>query len=455
MTLRSPPAIGLAVALALLPCACRRRAVPQRLDGAATAVRQAAPVVEPERAGLLLVDEDGVAKLLCLPERGPPRELFPGRKLRQVLDGVGQDGAVTVAALAAASGAEPKKPGGHLVLLSPDSAPRILANGARGARFSPSGDALAFETASREHVGGGAVVEVRRSHVLELATGKIAELGEAVDPRWEADGKHLRATRLTKTIEDRRVATAVRWTSFRVRWERGSQKMETWGRGSAQIPAPLGTAVAWSEDQRDPLAFGHCAVRLGRGGHQHPIVGPFCTGLADDRGVRWSPDGQWLAFPRPGPVPGERKPGTFFIDVVGVEGGRYPPLSALYARVGPSQAAVAGAPGTIWLDWSPAQRLLAVQDGADDLRIYDFEAHTISLVGRGGKPRWSPGGGYLLVLAAREVTAKDGVLPSRGSDGSAVAAFVLPGAARAAAIDLGPVRDIRWLAAEACAGPGR
>lgn len=429
----------------LLVWGCRGRTTARRADAGPTVVRQALP----ESTALLLVDGDGAARLRCLPAGGPPRELFAGAELLHVFDATWTNGGVVAAALVARVGGRQREPGGGLALLAPGSPPRIVANGARMARFSPNGDALVFETVARRHVGGGAVVEVGGSHVLELATGQVTELGELVDPRWEADGKRLRATRLTKAIEDRGARTAVRSTSFRVRWERESGTIETWGRGSAQIPAPLGTAVAWSEDQSGALAPSHCAVRLGRGGHQHPIVGPFCKGVADDRGARWSLDGRWLAFPRPGPVPGERKPGTFFIDVVGIEGGRHPALSGLYARVGPGQAGIAGAPGTVWLDWSPSGRALAVQDGADDLRVYDFEAQAIAGMGKGVKPRWSPGGGYLLVLAPGP-TAADG---GRGQPtcGSAAPAFVLRGASRATRLELGSVRDVRWLPAAACA----
>jgi hypothetical protein len=437
---RFPVVLGLLVA-----CGCRGRAAPRRSDAAAPIVRRPAP---PERAALLLVDAEGAAKMACLPGRGQPREIFSGVRLLDVFNVTWRDGGVVAAAQVAPFGARPRVPAGAFALLAPGSPPRILASGVRTARFSPSGDALAFETAARKHVGGGAVVEVGSTRVLELASGKIAELGELVDARWEADGQHLRATRLGKAIEDRGAATAVRWTSYRVRWERASEKLETWGRGSAQIPAPIGSATAWSEDQRGGLAPSHCAVRLGRGGHQHPIVGPFCAGLADDRGVRWSPDGRWLAFPRPGPVPGERQPGTFFIDVVGIEGGRHPALSALYARVGPGRAAMAGAPGTVAMDWSPAGRFLAVQDGVDDLRVYDFEARDILLLGKGTKPTWSPGGGYLLVRAAT-ATAIEAAPSSRHGDGAAIGARVLPAGFRAASIDLGPTRDVRWLPAEA------
>jgi hypothetical protein len=149
--------------------------------------------------------------------------------------------------------------------------------------------------------------------------------------------------------------------------------------------------------------------------------------------MRWSPDGRWLAFPHPGPIPGQRERGGFFVDVVSVEGGRYLALSALHDRTRPDQLAIVLAPGMVWFDWSPSGRFLAMNDGASELRVYDFEAPGIAFLGQGQKPMWSPGGGYLLVLS-------DGQGP----------AFVLPGVAPAARIDLGSVRDARWLPAQAC-----
>jgi hypothetical protein len=176
-------------------------------------------------------------------------------------------------------------------------------------------------------------------------------------------------------------------------------------------------------------------------------------GVSDDRGARWSPDGQWLAFPHPDPVSDQRKPEGFFVDVVGVEGGRYPALSALRARARPEQLAVATAPGTVWFDWSPSGRFLALHDGMRDLRVYDFEAHGTAFLGKGQKPMWSPAGAYLLILAAGQVAEIDGISRSQRSqdaEATALEAFVLPGVAPAARIDLGLVRDARWLPAQVC-----
>jgi hypothetical protein len=129
-------------------------------------------------------------------------------------------------------------------------------------------------------------------------------------------------------------------------------------------------------------------------------------------------------------LPGQQKTG-FIVDVVGIEGGRYPALTALHARARPEQLAIAVAPGSVWFDWSPSGRYLALHDGASDLRVYDLEAHGVASLGKGEKPMWSPGGGYLLVQATGR-------------------AFALPGVAEASRIDLGPAREARWLPAEAC-----
>lgn len=324
--------------------------------------------------------------------------------------------------------------GDELVLLGPHGGPRRLAKGVRTARFSPDAAALAYEVAQ---LG----VDQPTSYVLDLATGDLTKLGALADPLWEAAGKHLLATRLRVAGEEGRV----HWTSLRVRWERESGTVTIDGPGSAQIPAPVGEAVAWTEEPRSTVARKQCAVLLSRrGGVRHSIVGRFCMGIADDRVARWSPDGRWLAFPHPGPVSGQGKPGNFFVDVVGVEGGRYPALSALRARARPDQLAIATAPGEVWFDWSPSGRFLALHDGMSDLCVYDFEAPGTAFLGKGQRPMWSPGGSYLLILAAGAAAAID------GAEASALEAFVLPGVAPAARINLGPVRDARWLPAQAC-----
>ena len=94
-------------------------------------------------------------------------------------------------------------------------------------------------------------------------------------------------------------------------------------------------------------------------------------------------------------------------------------------------------------------RFLAMNDGASELRVYDFEAPGIAFLGQGQKPMWSPGGGYLLVLSAGQGTTT-GVAPTENAKDIETEAFVLPSVAPAARIDLGSVRDARWLPAQAC-----
>jgi hypothetical protein len=79
---------------------------------------------------------------------------------------------------------------------------------------------------------------------------------------------------------------------------------------------------------------------------------------------------------------------------------------------------------------------VAVQDGAGDLRLYDFEAQGIAVLGKGEKPQWSPGGAYLMMA-------------SDGPDGTSHV-FVLTGTAATSRIDLGPGRDARWLPFNVC-----
>jgi len=387
-----------------------------------------------EAASLLMLEEDGNAKLVCLPRHTRDRQLSLGIALSRILD-VGWKGGLLVAGWAADSSDPDQRSGEELVLFAPNGGPRRLSKGVRTARFSSDGAALAYEVAEPRNSSVGSASAT--SYVLDLDTGKVTALDALADPLWEVDGKHLRATRLRTESDE-----GVQWSSLRVRWERESGIITMDGPGSAQIPAPVGEIVAWSEDQRGVPVPGYCTVRLGRGMVKHLVVGRFCMGIADDRSVRWSPDGRWLAFPHPGPMPGD--PGGEFIDVVGIEGGRYPALSALsvaQARARPGQPALVTGPGSVWFDWSPSQRFLAIQDGAGALSVGDFQAGGIAFLGQGEKPMWSPGGAYLLALAPG---------PRGTRNRSTSEAFALIGVAPSERIDLGAARDGRWLPAHAC-----
>jgi hypothetical protein len=409
------------LALAVALGACRDRTPPP-----AAVDWKAAPGARAEAAALLLLDKDGMANVECLPGRRQAQKLFPGVALGRILD-VHWQGGPMVAGVTLAAGDVNPGASDELVLLLPSSRPRRLAKGVRTARFSPDGGALAYEVVPPGNDGAAPAT----SYVLALDADKVTELGPLADPLWEADGKHLRATRL-RTASDERRGWAAHWPSVRVRWNRISGATTMDGPGASQIPAPAGEAVAWSQAQPGKTAPSQCTVYLSRlGGVMHSIVGKSCMGIADDREARWSPDGRHLAFPHPGRLPGQQQTGGFIVDVVGIEGGRYPALTALHARARPEQLAIATAPGSVWFDWSPSGRFLALHDGASDLRVYDLEAHGVASLGKGEKPMWSPGGGYLLVQAA----------------GHAIA---LPGVAAAAKLDLGPARDARWLPAQAC-----
>jgi hypothetical protein len=425
----------------MLFLACRERRPKATLDWKPGAGASA------ETAALLVLDKDGMAKVVCLPGRTPARQHLPGIALGRILD-VSWRGGPLVAGWAASDDRGPSS-GEELVLLVPQRDPRKLAKGVPTARFSPDGTALAYAVARPGN--GGAGLAWATSYVLELATGKLTELDGLADPRWEADGRHLRATRLRTPAEDR---PTVPRTSLRARWDRESGTATLDGPGTAQIPAPVGAAVAWSEVQRSTVAPSQCSVLLNpQGGVRHTATGQFCMGMADDRAARWSPDGRWLAFPHPGTLPGRGKTQGYLVDVVSTEGGRWPVLTALHARARPEQLAMETGPGAVWLDWSPSGRFLVVQDGANDLRVYDFESYGTADLGKGQRPMWSPGGAYLLVLSAGQVTAPNGnprSQPSLDAAGFAVEAFVLTGVGPAARIGLGLVRDARWLPMQAC-----
>jgi hypothetical protein len=412
------------LALAVMLGGCRARTPP-----APMVEWNPGPSARAETAALLLLDKDGMTKVACLP--GGTRRPYSSFALRRILD-VGWKGSALVAGVAAEPGGGDSDLGDRLVLLRPNASPRKLAKDVLTARFSPDAAALAYEITTSSVAPASAT-----SYVLDLSTDKLTKLDRFADPLWEADGKHLRGTVL-RPADGERGSPNTTWVSLRARWDRESGNTSIDGRGSAQIPAPAGEGVAWSEDQRSAAAPESCAVLLRRrGGVRHSIVGRFCMGVPDDRAVRWSPDGRWLAFPHPGPVPGLRRPGGFFVDVVGIEGGRYPALSAVQSHARPEELAIATAPGSVWFDWSPSGRFVALGDGARDLFVYDFEAHALALLGKGERPLWSPRGTYLLVQRADEAARQ---------------AILLTGVAPAARIDLGPVQDARWLPPQVCEG---
>jgi hypothetical protein len=176
------------------------------------------------------------------------------------------------------------------------------------------------------------------------------------------------------------------------------------------------------------------------------VTGAFCEGIADDRGLRWSPDGAWLAITSPAQRSHQDGSGGQILDVVGTAGGRDPRLSALIAKLG-SQAETLGAGAAgVWMDWSPSQRFLAVQDRAGELSVYDFDSREVRRLGPGLRPLWSPGGSYLLAMSKEAAQPQpSGVWVDVARQG-----FVFSMANPGTKIALGPARAARWLPPDAC-----
>jgi hypothetical protein len=438
------------LALVVLLCACRGRST--RVP---TVDWKVQPGVPAESSALLILDGAGQAKVLCLPGRTPSRLRLPEVALSKFLDVGWRAGPVVAGRAAPAAG---RRAHDDLVLVLPDGRSRKLADDVRTARFAPDAGALAYEVAGPGNGQGSPVPPA--TNVLELDTSALTRLAAFANPLWEADGQHLRGTRVRTAGETHDEAGAT-WTSLRVRWDRESARANREpattidGPGAAQIPAPAGGGVAWVGIQRGRDEAGPCTVFLSpQGGIPHTAVGDVCAGIADDRAMRWSPDGRWLAFAHPGRLPGQPNPGGFFVDVVGIEGGRYPALWDLQRHARPDQLAIVPRPAPMWFDWSPSGRFLAAQDGSYALRVYDFEAHGVADLGPGRKPLWSPNGTYLVMLATRTASARGPSPPGqevRDEEGSVREAVVLSGSAPGARIDLGPARDVRWLPAAACA----
>jgi WD40-like Beta Propeller Repeat len=388
-------------------------------------------------AALLLIGSAGTAKVVCLPDPQHQHVLDPQFKIAAVLDARYKNGRVLVV------GRVERLTGdvADLALFVEGTPARVLGKVGGEARFSPDASALLFQASTSERNHSGA-------YVLDWASGERDDLGDVEAPVWESDGMHVRAFRRLGDAAGR--AT----TSMRMRWDRSTKTWSQVGPGAAQVPAPFGSAMAWSADPMGSAGRPSCAVRIAARGHQHPIVGPFCNGIADDRSVRWSPDGRWLAFVRPGPNLGGGKQAAFFVDVVGIEGGRHPDLSALIAAVETEQLGVRPGPGALWMDWSPSQRYLVLEDGAGVVRQYDLKARTVSFFGVGHHPTFSPGDNYLLLLATPPAFLLDGGPPPQESGDNSARSVLVRSTSSGASVVLEPARDARWLSAEACADLG-
>jgi hypothetical protein len=350
---------------------------------------------------------------------------------------------------------------GTLALLGPDGAWQRLDSGVRWARFSAEGNATLFEVVARRYVGGGIVVAGSTTKVVDLSSGAVTKAGELMDPRWEADGKAVLATRLDPKLDDAPRSVNLRLRVWRVRWNRRSRTASTLGQGDAQIPSPLSDAIAWRDATDRPSlpaspAGDRCALTVGAAGatHTFSVEGRLCLGSADDRSVRFSPDGQWLAFASfDGPVPtgavpvgdGKSDP-PMFLRIVSPSGGAHPAAERVRARdLEARQLAERVDPASMrggyrWLDWSPASTAIVAEGPGGALSIFDLTAGTRIQAGVGRAPTFDERGEHVLAMSPA---------------GSGEEAFVIHREAGDRRESLGRVRDARWLSASACeAGAG-
>jgi len=126
MSLAPPLIRWLALALIVTLGACRARTPPP----APLADWQSGPGVPAEHAALLVLDTDGMAKLLCLPGHAQARELFPGTALWRILD-VAWQGGPMVAGWSAHATDRDDNSDDQLLLLTPNADPRTLARRVR------------------------------------------------------------------------------------------------------------------------------------------------------------------------------------------------------------------------------------------------------------------------------------------------------------------------------------
>jgi hypothetical protein len=402
---------------------------------------------------LLLTDVEGRMRIRCL-HRRREREVPTSTKasIESLLDAVWlADGLHVAAAVAGRAGVS-----GTLALLGPDGAWRRLESGVRWARFSAEANAMLFEVVAPRYVGGGIAVAGSTTKVVDLSSGGVTKVGELVEPRWEAEGKSVLATRLDPKLEDAPRSVNLRWGVSRVRWDRRSQTASILGQGDAQIPSPVSDAIAWRDAaERPPMpgspAGDRCALTVGAAGKTHafPVEGRLCLGSADDRSVRFSPDGKWLAFASfDGPVPtgavpvGDGKSDRpMFLRIVSPAGGAHPAGANVRARDLEARRsakkldASSMRGGYRWLDWSPASTAIVAEDLDGAVSIFELTTGTRIAVGAGRAPTFDERGEHVLVMSPT------------GSGGEALVIHREAGDKRES---LGRVRDARWLSTSAC-----
>jgi hypothetical protein len=350
---------------------------------------------------------------------------------------------------------------GTLALLGPDGAWRRLDSGVRWARFSAEANAVLFEVVAPRYVGGGIAAPGSTTKVVDLSSGAVTTVGELVDPRWEGDGKAVLATRLDPKLKDALHSVRLRWGVSRVRWDRLSRIASILGQGDAQIPSPRADAIAWRDAAERPAmpaysAGDRCALTVGAGAatHTFPVEGRLCLGSADDRSVRFSPNGQWLAFgsfdgpvPASGAVPvgdGKSDP-PMFLRLVSPSGGAHPAAASvrardLEARQSAKKLDVESMRGGYrWLDWSPAGTAIVAEGPDGAVSIFDLTTGTRSAAGAGRAPTFDGRGEHVLILTATGAGEEAVIIHREAGDKRET---------------LGRVRDARWLATGACEQEG-
>jgi len=402
---------------------------------------------------LLLTDSKGGMRIQCLhggarrpistPAKALVESIFDASRLK--------DGLYIAANVERRAGAP-----GTLALLGPTGGWRRLDSGVRWAQFSADANSLAFEATALKHVGGGVMALESATKLIDLSSGALTTIGELSDPRWTVDGETILATRLDRQVDEAPRGFHVHAKVSRIRWDRRSSRISVLGQGDAQIPSPHPDAVAWRDSaQRLPLpAFpegDRCALTVGIAGaaHAFPVEGPLCLGSADDRSVRFSPDGKWLAFSSfDGPAPTGNVPAgdgksdpPMFLRIVSPSGGSHPAAEGLRERELEARSMakridpVSMRRGYRWLDWSPSNTTIVAEGPDGSLSVFDLTQGTRTPAGKGRSPTFDERGEHILVLS-----------PS----GAKEEAFVIHREANDKRETLGHLRDARWVPAIAC-----
>lgn len=347
---------------------------------------------------------------------------------------------------------------------------------AQAAHLSADQSKLVFEERINTFIGGTGIL-VSRTVLFDLASGKATYFPEIGASDWKDEGTlvGVRTTVTSPMNHPRDARVEVDRRTHRVQIDVRTGKTIDLGPGGVQILPPRGDGLAFVANEGRVIPFSEngdrCTLEL-VGGLRFPLEGRICLGKGTgrdvrldssglggaprivrsaDQGIRWDGSGRWLAFGRyRREVPQGRRPDVLVVSADGkkkmeLDGwARRPSRAPVVADWKPAKLGTPGG-GLVWIDWNLSSTKLVVEDCEGEVLLYDLESRSITSLGPGAQPQWSPDGTRVLMLVAEGDTARDGGhQPGRRPDRWHALVFA-PG--EGAARDLGRVRDATWVPA--------